>query len=72
MTRDTESGNETRAVFECCDGPTRVLDETTIEHACRLKYANVTSYYDGIERYARWERIEIRDTGRYNWWASWD
>lgn len=72
MTRESESRDYSRAVFECCGGPVRVMDESTVEHACRHKYAHLTSYYDGIERFQRYERTEIRDTGRYNWWARFD
>ena len=73
----TETAQGHNATFSCgCNGPTRVITAGRVEHACASKYANATSFYDGVDRFLQWERAEINrelTNGqlRYNWMAVW-
>jgi hypothetical protein len=64
--------------FSCgCGGPTRCIDETRVEHACRNKYAPATSFFDGEERFAAYRRVQINPslTGgevKFKWFLEWE
>jgi len=63
--------------FKCnCGGETKVVDEAHILHACKNKYSQSTSYYDGISRFIEYERAQINSkitSGaiKYNWFVKW-
>ena len=65
--------NET---FQCdCKGPVKTLVPDKVLHACRNKYAPLTSYFDGVERWASKVRVQVNPqlTGgeiRYNWFQE--
>ena len=66
----------TNATFTCsCHGSTRLIDESHVEHDCRLK--GEAGYYDGQEHYAPYRRVQINPslTGgvvKFNWFKDWD
>lgn len=64
--------------FNCkCSGDIKVINSDKVKHACELKNAHLTSYYDGIPKYAIYERTKVNPTltngeERYNWYLAWD
>ena len=61
--------------FDCsCGGPVQVVSEARVNHACKRKYANLTSYYDGVQRWSAWDRVQVNlkltnGVVQYNWFA---
>ena len=72
-TRQPDSGE----FFRCdCGGEVRVLGEALVWHACAKKYAPGTSYYDGVDRFIRYERVQATFRGPhgeplYSWFVKW-
>ena len=70
-------GNEMNEQFGCdCGGEVKEIDCETVLHCCRRKYAPLTSYYDGVERPVRYQRVRVNPelTGgvvKYNWYVAW-
>jgi hypothetical protein len=66
-----------RERFDCdCGGSIQALAEDRVLHACRLKYAPATSYYDGVDRPVQWRRVQINPAltdgrAKYNWFVAW-
>lgn len=79
MSRSEELGYQfpNSAQFQCqCKGPIRQIDDSHVEHACALKYAHGTSYYDGVQRFMPYRRVQINPqlTGglvKFNWFLNW-
>jgi len=62
----------THKEFTCgCGGQTRVIDAETVEHACKHKYAPGTSFYDGVARFVRYERVALV-AGGFKWFVKWE
>jgi len=52
--------------FECnCGGKTKMIDDANVLHACHHKYAPVTSYYDGVDKFIPYKRYGV------NWFIDW-
>ncbi len=64
--------------FQCgCGGKIKIVSETEVLHACKQKYAHGTSYYDGIDRFMPYKRVQINPNLtngeiKYNWFFKWD
>ena len=62
--------------FQCdCGGPTKVIDDEHVSHACRHKYAFATSFYDGIDRFVPFGRVQVnpmltKGKIQYSWWIQ--
>ncbi len=65
-----------RVTFHCdCKGETKLISPGLVMQACNNKYSPCTSYYDGVDRFVYYERIQINPelTGgaiQYNWWVK--
>ncbi len=72
----SEGSQDMNETFHCdCGGPTRTISAERVEHACAHKYAALTSYYDGIERFVPRERVRINPAYtngevRFNWYVA--
>ena len=64
--------------FSCkCGGAIKVISDVEVLHSCKGKYAPSETYYNGIENFVPYRRVQINPkltNGEieYNWFIDWE
>ena len=73
----TAQAEDNRVKFNCkCGGAIKIISDDKVLHSCKNKYAHSETYYNGIENFVPYRRVQInpRFTNgevKYNWFVDW-
>ena len=66
-----------KELFHCsCSGLVKIISDDLVLHSCKKKYAPSETYYNGVENFVPYRRIQVNTKltngeVKYNWFIDW-